>query len=115
MVCHNIFKYAKEEYKKDLLDILIKKLLPNIFIYLQSDVEEILVDLSSSDLIDDLVKNYPNPSKWNKYLKEKAEGFQAIPTEILLAVFNSRITDSYTNIVSSYMKNELDKSNDIKK
>ena len=80
-----------------------------------SDVEEILVDLSSSDLIDDLVKNYPNPSKWNKYLKEKAEGFQAIPTEILLAVFNSRITDSYTNIVSSYMKNELDKSNDIKK
>ena len=42
LVCHNIFKYAKEEYKKDLLDILIKKLLPNIFIYLQSDVEEIL-------------------------------------------------------------------------
>ena len=75
-------------------------------------VEEILVDLSSSDLIDDLVKKYPNPSKWNKYLKEKAEGFQAIPTEILLAVFNSKITDSYTNIVSSYMKNELDKSDD---
>ena len=38
---HKIFKYAKEDYKKDLLDILIKKLLPNIYIYQQSDVEEI--------------------------------------------------------------------------
>ena len=38
---HKIFKYAKEEYKKNLLDIIIKKLLPNIYIYQQSDVEEI--------------------------------------------------------------------------
>ena len=39
---HRIFKYANEEYKKQFLDILIKKLLPNIYIYLESDVDEIL-------------------------------------------------------------------------
>ena len=39
---HRIFKYANDEYKKQFLDILIKKLLPNIYIYLESDVDEIL-------------------------------------------------------------------------
>ena len=34
-----IFKYANEEYKKIFLDILIKKLLPNMYIYLQEDIE----------------------------------------------------------------------------
>jgi hypothetical protein len=38
---NSIFKYANEKYKTKFIDILIKKLLPNIFIYLDSEVDEI--------------------------------------------------------------------------
>ena len=42
LLTQKIFKYTKVENKKKLLDILIQKLLPNIYIYLESDVDEIL-------------------------------------------------------------------------
>ena len=42
LVLHKMFKYANEEYKIKFLDILIKKLLHNIYIYLESDVDSVL-------------------------------------------------------------------------
>ena len=39
LTIQKIFKYAKEEYKIKFLDILIKKLLPNIYIYLEYDLD----------------------------------------------------------------------------
>ena len=42
LVNFRIFRYANEELKKNILDIIIKKLLPNIYLYLPSDVEQII-------------------------------------------------------------------------
>ena len=42
LLLNKIFKYANEKYKTEFLDILIKKLLPNIVIYLETDVDDIL-------------------------------------------------------------------------
>ena len=41
LIAFRIFKYASEEYKKQLLDILIKKMLPNFYLYLEADIDEI--------------------------------------------------------------------------
>ena len=42
LVNFRIFRYANEEMKKNILDVVIKKLLPNIYLYLPSDVEQII-------------------------------------------------------------------------
>ena len=42
ILLHRIFKYANEEYKTKFLDVLIKQLLPNLYLYLETEVENIL-------------------------------------------------------------------------
>ena len=39
---HKVFKRAPYELKKEFLDLIINKLLPNIYIYLESEVDELL-------------------------------------------------------------------------
>ena len=95
LIIKDIYKYLNEDYKIKFLDILIKQLLPNIYLYLESNV---------NDIFEFIYKILKQVKKYKLDWKLFCSLFYVLQLEDSMTKTDSRL---FFNIIKSYSEDSV--------